>query len=107
MNTLGLLARNKKSPGVPFNWNHRGFNRFSQDVLTKKETAFRLSLWCARRDLNSSFVEYMVFLKLLFTQNARFVSNIPIFPTGIFTLILLRVFVRVKIRVIGVHILMC
>ena len=41
----------------------------------------------------------MVFLKLLFTQNARFVSNIPIFPTDIFALILLRVFVRVKIRV--------
>jgi len=55
--------------------------------------------WCARRDLNSSLVEYMVFLKLLFAQNACFVSNIPIFPTMFFTLILLRVLVRVKIRV--------
>ena len=54
--------------------------------------------------MNSSFVEYMVFLKLLFTQNANFVSNNPIFPTGFFTLILLRVFVRVKIRVINKHI---
>ena len=25
---------------------------FGQDVLTKKETVFRLSLWWARRDLN-------------------------------------------------------
>jgi hypothetical protein len=33
-------------------------------------------------------------------KNAHFVSNIPIFPTDIFTLILLRVLVRVKIRVI-------
>ena len=49
--------------------------------------------------MNSRFVEYMEFLKLLFAQNARFVSNIPIFPTDIFALILLRVFVRVKIRV--------
>ena len=57
--------------------------------------------------MNSSSVEYMVFLKLLFAQNSRFISNIPIFPTDIFTLILLRVLVRVKIRVIGVHILMC
>jgi len=42
----------------------------------------------------------MVFLKLLFAQNAHFVSNIPIFPTDVFTLILLRVLVRLKIRVI-------
>ena len=49
--------------------------------------------------MNSRNLEYMVFLKLLFAQNARFVSNIPIFPTDIFALILLRVFVRVKIRV--------
>jgi len=48
------------------------------------------------KDLNSRFLEYMVFLKLSFTQNARFVSNIPIFPTDIFTIILLRVLVRVK-----------
>ena len=102
------LAYNKqKNLWFHFNRNHRGFNRFSQDVLTKKETAFRLSLWCARRDLNSSLVEYMVFLKLLFAQNTCFVSNIPIFSTDIFTLILLRVPVRVKIRVIVVHILMC
>jgi len=44
----------------------------------------------------------MVFLKLLFAQNTHFVSNNPIFPTDIFTLILLRVLVRVKIRVISV-----
>jgi len=44
----------------------------------------------------------MVFLKLLFSQNTHFVSNIPIFLTGFFTLILLRVLVRVKIRVISV-----
>ena len=54
--------------------------------------------WCARRDLNSRNLEYMVFLKLLFAQKSYFASNIPIFPTDIFTLILLRV--RVKIRVI-------
>lgn len=49
--------------------------------------------------MNSRFLEYMVFLKLLFAQNARFVSNISIFLTDIFTLILLWVLVRVKIRV--------
>ena len=49
--------------------------------------------------MNSRYVENMEFLKLLFAQNARFVSNIPIIPTEIFALILLRVFVRVKIRV--------
>jgi hypothetical protein len=42
----------------------------------------------------------MVFLKLLFAQNTSFVLNIPIFPTDVFALILLRVLVRVKIRVI-------
>ena len=57
--------------------------------------------------MNSRFLEYMVFLKLLFVQNTCFVSNIPTFPTDIFILILLRVLVRVKIRVIVVHILMC
>ena len=57
--------------------------------------------------MNSRFVEYMEFLKLLFAQNARFVSNIPIFPTGFFTLILLRVLVRVKIRVIIIFVPMC
>ena len=69
--------------------------------LKRKRISFRISVsfWCARRDLNSRNLEYMVFLKLLFAQNARFVSNIPIFPTDIFALILLRVFVRVKIRV--------
>jgi len=41
----------------------------------------------------------MVFLELLITQISRFASNIPIFPTEFFTLILLRVPVRVKIRV--------
>ena len=97
--------KQKKPLGFRFNWNPRGFIGFGKDQLIKKETVFRLSLWCARRDLNSRFVEYMEFLKLLFTQNARFVSNIPIFPTGFFTLILLRVLVRVKIRVntIPVH----
>ena len=49
--------------------------------------------------MNSSYAEYMVFLKLLFVLNACFVSNIPIFLTVFFTLILLRVLVRVKIRV--------
>ena len=86
----------KKPLGFRFCWKHRGFSRFGDDVLTKKETVFRLSLWCARRDLNSRFVEYMEFLKLLFAQKSYFASNIPIFPTDIFTLIL----VRVKIRVI-------
>ena len=46
--------------------------------------------------MNSRFPEYMELLKLLFAQNSRFVSNIPIFPSDIFTLILLRVPVRVK-----------
>ena len=32
-----------------FYWKHRGFIRFSQYRLTKKETAFRLSLWWAKR----------------------------------------------------------
>jgi len=58
--------------------------------------------WCARRDLNSRLLEYMVFLELLITQISRFASNIPIFPTEFFTLILLRVPVRVKIRVISI-----
>ena len=101
------LQQTKKPLGFLLIRNSRGFNGFGKDRLTKKETVFRLSLWCARRDLNSRNLEYMVFLKLLFTQNARFASNIPIFPTDIFILILLRVLVRVKIRVIGVHILMC
>ena len=91
--------RRKIPLGSQTRWFSRGFGQFGKDSLTKKETVFRLSLWCARRDLNSRFLEYMVFLKLLFTQNARFESNIPIFPTDIFTLILLRVLVRVKIRV--------
>ena len=33
-------------------WKTRGFSRFGKDRLAKKETVFRLSLWCARRDLN-------------------------------------------------------
>ena len=72
-------------------------------LLSKEKSTeifrFRCFSWCARRDLNSRFSEHMAFLKLLFTQNTHFISNIPIFPTDIFTLILLRVLVRVKIRV--------
>ena len=56
----------KNTPVFPFCWEYRGFSRFGKDRLTKKETAFQLSLWCARRDLNSTLSEYMVFLKLLF-----------------------------------------
>jgi len=41
----------------------------------------------------------MVFGKLLFAINIGFASNIPLFPTGFFTLIPLRVTVKVKIRV--------
>ena len=42
-----------KIPGLTaFIQKIRGFNGFSQYRLTKKETAFRLSLWWARRDLN-------------------------------------------------------
>ena len=90
------MQETKKPLGFLSIRNSRGVNGFGQDRLTKKETAFRLSLWCAKLDLNSRFPEHMELLKLLFAQNARFVSNIPIFPTDIVTLILLRVPVRVK-----------
>jgi hypothetical protein len=90
------LQETKKPLGFLSIRNSRGVNGFGQDRLTKKETAFRLSLWCARRDLNSRLPEHMELSKLLFALNARLVSNIPIFPSDIFTLILLRVPVRVK-----------
>ena len=80
---------------------HTSFRPSFQVPLTKskrKRISFRISVsfWCARRDLNSRFPEYMELLKLLFVQNARLASNIPIFPTDTFILILLRVLVRVK-----------
>ena len=90
------MQETKKPLGFLSIRNSREGNGFGQDRLTKKETAFRLSLWCARRDLNSRIPDYMEFLKLLFTPNSGFVSNIPIFPTDIVALILLRVPVRVK-----------
>ena len=41
------MQKSKKPRWFRFNWNHRGFIGFGKDRLTKKETAFRLSLWCA------------------------------------------------------------
>ena len=49
---LQNAKRTKKPLVSKSHWKTRGFNRFVDDVLTKKETVFRLSLWWARRDLN-------------------------------------------------------
>ena len=49
---LDGLKGTKNPLGSRFCWESRGFSRFGDDGLAKKETAFRLSLWCARRDLN-------------------------------------------------------
>ena len=51
-NTKGLLTKNKKALFFRLYWKNRAFIDLGKVVLTKKETVFRLSLWCARRDLN-------------------------------------------------------
>ena len=56
--------RKKKTPVFPFCWKHRGFTCPGQDRLTKKETVFRLSLWCARRDLKPCYVNRFSFDRL-------------------------------------------
>ena len=54
-------AKGTKEPlGFRFCWKHRGFGRFGKDVLTKKETVFRLSLWWARWDLNPCYANQPV-----------------------------------------------
>ena len=56
INSYKREDRSPKRQKIPLDlhsrWKSRGFTCSGQDVLTKKETAFRLSLWWARRDLN-------------------------------------------------------
>ena len=50
-----MAVRERKIPhDLQIPWKSWGFMAFGDDGLTKKETAFRLSLWCARRDLKAS-----------------------------------------------------
>ena len=44
--------------------------------------------WQRMRDSNCVFLVYMVFLKLLCSQNVAFISVIPLFPTVLFKQIL-------------------
>ena len=52
---MQIAERERKIPhDLQIPWKSWGFSRFDDHRLTKKETAFRLSLWCARRDLKAS-----------------------------------------------------
>ena len=49
-----FLKGNKNTPVSPFLLETQGLYPFCRPQPNKKETAFRLSLWCARRDLKAS-----------------------------------------------------
>jgi hypothetical protein len=53
-NTSALLQENKKPPWFPKSLETKGVMLFWRPSTAKKETAFRLSLWWTRRDLNVS-----------------------------------------------------
>ena len=54
------------------------------DIFLSKDVEF----WQRMRDSNCVFLVYMVFLKLLCSQNVTFISVIPLFPTVLFKQIL-------------------
>ena len=70
----------KKPLDLQTRWKSRGFSRFGDDVLTKKETAFRLSLWWARRDLNPCYVNQPAIHRLAKTGFLLFLVDRS--PTG-------------------------
>ena len=58
----------KNTPWCPNALDTKGFYLFWAGCTDKKETAFRLSLWCARRDLKPCYVNRFSFDRLAKTD---------------------------------------
>ena len=88
------VQRKSKTPlDLRFRWKSRGFIGFGKDRLTKKETVFRLSLWCARRDLKVSD-ETQDKVHIVGKNRCEYGTHRP--PADLFCAQTLRLFVGVK-----------